>query len=89
MKHLIEIGPESLHENIDNNVNRENTRFWFGATWDSEQELYTNDQTGETVDWNVADGMDTVKLGVLLRQVSELFFFAKIAEILLIFKFSL
>ena len=69
MEHLIELGPESLHENIANNdvANKDNTRFWFGATWNSEQEQYSNDQSGEIVDWIVADGMDTVKFGVLLR----------------------
>ena len=68
MEHLMELGPESIQENQGNDVYKENTRFWFGATWDSERNHYSNDVTGEKVDF-IADGIDSVEFGVLLRTI--------------------
>ena len=65
MEHLVELGPESLLEGGIDGTQRENNKFWFGATWDSERKEYFTDETGELLN-GVADGLDKVKFGVLL-----------------------
>ena len=65
MEHLVELGPDSVLEGGSHGTQRENNRFWFGATWDSERKEYFTDETGELLT-GVADGLDKVKFGVLL-----------------------
>ena len=65
MEHLVELGPESILEVGTDGIERENNKFWFGATWDSERKEYFTDETGELLN-GVADGLDKVKFGVLL-----------------------
>ena len=65
MEHLVELGPESVLEGGSHGTERENNKFWFGATWDSERKEYFTDETGELLN-GVADGLDKVKFGVLL-----------------------
>ena len=65
MEHLVELGPESVLEGGSHGTKRENNKFWFGATWDSERKEYFTDETGKLLN-GVADGLDKVKFGVLL-----------------------
>ena len=65
MEHMVELGPESVLESGTDGTKRENNKFWFGATWDSERKEYFTDETDELLN-GVADGLDKVKFGVLL-----------------------